>query len=90
MRNTFTRKELALAVSCALALGVFSETALAQARDINEHALVVDSSGAPVMSGFGLCVPWECATRPSSIDLQHGSITAWQISTIPSTTALSP
>ena len=57
MRNIFSRKELALAVACALALGVFSETALAQpARDINEHALVLDSRGAPVMSGFGLCV----------------------------------
>lgn len=56
MRNTFTRKEFALAAACALALGVFSEAALAQARDINEHALVLDSRGAPVMSGFGLCV----------------------------------
>jgi OOP family OmpA-OmpF porin len=56
MRNTFTRKEFALALACALALGVFSEIALAQARDINEHALLVDSRGAPVMSGFGLCV----------------------------------
>ena len=55
-RNTFTRKEFALAVACALALAVFSEAALAQARDINEHALLLDSRGAPVMSGFGLCV----------------------------------
>src|SRR5688572_9890879 len=31
MRSTFTRKEFALAFACALALGVFSETALAQA-----------------------------------------------------------
>jgi OmpA-OmpF porin, OOP family len=57
MRNTVSRKELALTVACALALGVFSETVLAQpARDINEHALLTDSRGAPVMSGFGLCV----------------------------------
>jgi OOP family OmpA-OmpF porin len=55
MRNTFTRKEFAVAVACALALGILSETAIAQARDINEHALLIDSRGAPVMSGFGLC-----------------------------------
>ena len=56
MRNTFTRKEFALAIACALALGILSETAIAQARDINEHALLLDSRGAPVMSGFGVCV----------------------------------
>ena len=48
MRNTFTRKEFALAAACALALGIFSETGRAQAREINEHALLVDSRGAPV------------------------------------------
>lgn len=63
MRNTFTRKEFALALACALALGVFSETALAQARDINEHALLLDSRGAPVMSGFGLC--WHTGFGPA-------------------------
>ena len=57
MRNTFTRKEFALAVACALALGLFSETALAQpAWEANEKSLLVDSRGAPVMSGFGTCV----------------------------------
>jgi OOP family OmpA-OmpF porin len=56
MRNTFTRKEFALALACALALGILSETAIAQPRDINEHALLLDSRGAPVMSGFGVCV----------------------------------
>jgi OmpA-OmpF porin, OOP family len=56
MRNTFTRKEFALAIACALALGILSETAIAQGRDINEHALLLDSRGAPVMSGFGVCV----------------------------------
>ena len=56
MRNTFTRKEFALGLACALALGILSETAIAQPRDINEHALLLDSRGAPVMSGFGVCV----------------------------------
>jgi len=56
MRNTFTRNEFALAAACALALGFFSETALAQpAWGINEKSLLVDSRGAPVMSGFGTC-----------------------------------
>jgi len=63
MRNTFTRKEFALALACALALGVFSEAALAQARDINEHALLLDSRGAPVMSQFGLC--WHTGFGPA-------------------------
>jgi hypothetical protein len=43
----FTWKEFALAAACVLALGVLSETALAQARDINEHALLLDWRGAP-------------------------------------------
>ena len=64
MRNIFSRKEFVLAVACALALGVFSETILAQpARDINEHALLTDSSGAPVKSGFGLC--WHTGFGPA-------------------------
>jgi OmpA-OmpF porin, OOP family len=63
MRNTFTRKEFALAVACALALGVFSETALGQARGPNEHALLLDSRGAPVMSQFGLC--WHTSFGPA-------------------------
>lgn len=63
MRNIVSRKEFVLAVACALALGVFSETVLAQpARDINEHALLTDSSGAPVKSGFGLC--WHTGFGP--------------------------
>jgi hypothetical protein len=35
MRNTFPRKHTALAVACALALGVFSATANAQIPDIS-------------------------------------------------------
>jgi len=54
MSITFTRKQLGLAVACALALGVLSGTAQAQAPD--EHGLVTSSDGMPVMSGFGLCV----------------------------------
>jgi OmpA-OmpF porin, OOP family len=56
MKNIFIRKEFALAAACALALGIFAETSNAQVRNPNEHALLLDSRGAPVMSGFGLCV----------------------------------
>lgn len=57
MSSTFTRKEFILAVACALALGVFSEAARAQpAWTPNENALLRDSGGQPVMSGFGTCV----------------------------------
>ena len=62
MTNTFTRKELALALACALALGIFSEIANAQAKDFNEHALLIDSRGAPIMNGFGLC--WHTGFGP--------------------------
>jgi OOP family OmpA-OmpF porin len=54
MLNTLNSKELAVAVACALALGVFSESARAQAQ--GEHGLLTSPGGAPVMSGFGLCV----------------------------------
>jgi OOP family OmpA-OmpF porin len=54
MGNTFNRKQIGLAVACALALGVLSAAAQAQGQD--EHSLVTSSAGAPVMSGSGLCV----------------------------------
>ena len=66
MRNTFNMKHTALAVACALALGVFSVTANAQIPDINninQKALLVDSRGAAVMSGFGEC--WHTGYGPA-------------------------
>jgi OOP family OmpA-OmpF porin len=66
MRNTFIRKQSALAVACALALGVFSTTANSQGRefnDINQKSLLVDSRGVPVMSGTGLC--WHTGYGPA-------------------------
>lgn len=67
MRNTFTRKHTAVAVACALALGIFPVTANAQVRDfkgnIDEKSLLVDSRGAPVMNGFGEC--WHNAYGPA-------------------------
>lgn len=55
MRTAFSKKQFGLAAACALALGVLSGAASAQVQQ-DEHALVTDSRGAPVMSGYGLCV----------------------------------
>lgn len=66
MRNSFTRKHTALAVACALALGVFSATANAQITDIaniDNKQLLVDSRGTVVMSGFGHC--WHTGYGPA-------------------------
>lgn len=67
MKSTFTRNHTAVAVACALALGVFSATANSQVRDmqgnIDEHALVVDSRGAPVMNRYGEC--WHTRYSPA-------------------------
>ena len=54
MKTIFIRKEFALALACALAFGLMSEVR-AQVR-ADEHAIVMDSNGAPVTSGFGLCL----------------------------------
>ena len=67
MTSTFTRKHAAVAVACALALGVFSATANSQVRDmqgnIDAQALVVDSRGAPVMNRYGEC--WHTRYGPA-------------------------
>jgi len=64
MTNVFNMQHTALAVACALALGVFSATAHAQAWNANETSLLVDSQGQPVMSGTGLC--WHTGYGPAS------------------------
>jgi len=66
MRNTFTRKHTAVAVACALALGVFSATANAQIPDvsnIDQKALLVDARGAAVTNSFGEC--WHLSYGPA-------------------------
>ena len=62
MRSTFNQKLAVAAV--ALALGVLSASAHAQAVDINEKALLLDTRGAPVMSGT-LC--WHSAYGPAPL-----------------------
>lgn len=66
MRNTLTRKPTAVAVACALALGVFSATANSQTQDISnidQKSLLVDSQGVPVRNGFGEC--WHTSYGPA-------------------------
>lgn len=64
MRSTFIKRQPALAVACALALSVFSATASAQRMDPNEKALLLDTRGAPVMSG-DLC--WHTGYGPAPL-----------------------
>src|ERR1041384_3767776 len=64
MRSTFIKRQPVLAVACALALGVFSATASAQRMDPNEKALLLDTRGAPVMSG-DLC--WHTGYGPAPL-----------------------
>ncbi len=65
MRSTFTPKQATLAAVCALAFSVFSSTSVAQPRDIDEKALLLDTRGAAVMSGTGLC--WHTAYGPAPV-----------------------
>jgi len=65
MRNSFTRKHTALAVACALALGVFSATVNAQIPgivDIDQKALLVDSRGLVVTNSYNEC--WHSGFGP--------------------------
>jgi len=71
MRNTFTLKQNGLAIACVLALGLLSATAGAQVPG-DEKALAVDSSGAPIMSGFGLCVRSGFGPAPEWTVACHG------------------
>lgn len=54
MTNALTKKQMALAVSCALALGLVSGVATAQ-PNASREGYVVDQRGELVRSGTGLC-----------------------------------
>jgi OOP family OmpA-OmpF porin len=54
-----------MAVVCALAFSILSATSHAQSRDDNEKALLLDTRGAAVMSGTGLC--WHTAFGPAPV-----------------------
>lgn len=62
MSNTFTKKQIGCAVSCVLALSLFSGVATAQTK-ASETAYLTDSRGNAVLSGFGLC--WHTAFGPA-------------------------
>lgn len=56
MKNRFSKRQAAVTLACALAFGAFPLAAGAQAMDINEKSLLMDSQGQPVRSGDGKCV----------------------------------
>ncbi len=60
MNTSFSKKQIGLAVACALALGILSGGANAQ-KD-NDKAYLNDSRSAVVKSGFGLC--WNTGFGP--------------------------
>lgn len=73
MRNTFISKPTRLAIACALALG----TTLAGAQvSRDEKPLVTDARGAPVMSGFGLCVRSSFGPAPEWTSGCHTKVAA--------------
>jgi OOP family OmpA-OmpF porin len=65
MRNRFNKQQAALTIACALAFGVFPLAASAQAMDINEKSLVMDSQSKPVTSGDGKCVHSAFGPQPA-------------------------
>jgi OOP family OmpA-OmpF porin len=61
----FTPKPAAVAVTCALAFSMFSTTPIAQQREVDETALLLDTRNGAVMSGAGLC--WHTAYGPAPV-----------------------
>ena len=65
MTKSFNKKQLGLAVACALALGILSGTARAQdtsPQTAKDRQFVEDSRATVVKSGFGLC--WHSGFGP--------------------------
>lgn len=65
MRSIFIKREVFLAVACAMALGAFSAVANAQPREVNETSLLLDTRSAPVMNATGLC--WHTGYGPAPL-----------------------
>jgi OOP family OmpA-OmpF porin len=64
MTKSFNKKQIGLAVACALALGILSNAASAQ--NINrDNELITDTRSAAVKSGFGLC--WHSGFGPAPV-----------------------
>jgi OmpA-OmpF porin, OOP family len=65
MNGSFNKKQIGLAVACALALGILSGAARAQdvsPRTAKDRELVQDTRATVVKSGFGLC--WHSGFGP--------------------------
>ncbi|MDR3411994.1 MAG: OmpA family protein [Formivibrio sp.] len=62
MTYTFSKKQMVLAVSCALALGVLSNVAQADTSPA-DTLYAADQAGSAVRSGTGLC--WHTGTGPA-------------------------
>ena len=64
MRTSFNKKQIGLAVACALGLSILAGAASAQ--NINrDNELVTDTSSTVVKSGFGLC--WHSGFGPPPV-----------------------
>ncbi len=55
MTNALTKKQMALAISCVLTLGLVSGAATAQSNNPTKEGYLVDTRGNVAKSGFGLC-----------------------------------
>ena len=55
MTNALTKKQMALAISCVLTLGLVSGAATAQSNNPTKEGYLLDTRGNVVKSGFGLC-----------------------------------
>jgi len=65
MTKSFNKKQMGLAVACALALGILSGAARAQSavqETVKDRAYVEDTRATVVKSGFGLC--WHSGFGP--------------------------
>ena len=55
MTNALTKKQMALAISCVLTLGLGAGAATAQSNNPTKEGYLVDTRGEVAKSGFGLC-----------------------------------
>lgn len=55
MNSSFTKKQMGLAVSCAVMLGLACNVAMAQASAADKSGYLVDQRGGVAKSGTGLC-----------------------------------
>lgn len=76
MQNSFNKQYAALAIACTLAFGVFPLAAGAQAMDVNEKSLLMDSQGRPVKSADGKCIHSAFGPQPAWNSACHDPLAA--------------